>query len=444
MGGVSAKYTPRSTPFVDKPAAVEYTCDVAVQELQQELDWIRELVFQRSRLLEISVTLNSTLELNRLLQFIMDSTADLVDSEGASILLVDENTKDLFFAAATGTNPEELRKIPVPMEGSIAGTVFKEDRPLIINEVAQDPRHFQQVEEKTKLSTRSLAAVPMRMRDEVIGVLEAINKRNGAFEKRDLDTLGIVASQAAVAINNARLLNALKKAYEELGKLDRMKGDFIAIASHELRTPLGVILGYAALLKDEAGGESSEHAETVLNAALRMRSLIEDMTNINAMKVGSRELDLLVQVLQKAVRTAEQEVAELIRAKGQRLTVELPEEALQARIDAPKLNMALSNLLNNAMRFTPPAGWILLKLERHQSEGWIRVTDSGIGIPRNELERIFDQFYQVEDHMTRKYQGMGLGLSIVKAISEAHGGRVWAESAGPNEGATFTIALPLA
>jgi signal transduction histidine kinase len=416
---------------------------MAVPELQQELDWIRELVFQRSRLLEISVTLNSTLELERLLQFIMDSAADLVDSEGASILLVDENTKDLFFAAATGTNPEELRRIPVPMEGSIAGTVFKENRPLIINEVARDPRHFQQVEERIKLKTSSLAAVPMRMRDEVIGVLEAINKRSGAFEKNDLETLGIVASQAAVAINNARLLNALKKAYEELGKLDRMKSDFIAIASHELRTPLGVILGYAALLKEEAGGESSEHAETVLNMALRMRTLIENMTNINAMKVGTRELALEIQPLQVPIRSAQSEVGELIEAKGQRLAIELPDEPLRARIDAPKVSLALTNLLNNAMSFSPPNGVIRVRLKRHGPEGWIRVIDNGIGIPPGELERIFDQFSQVEHHMVRKHQGMGLGLSIVKAIAEAHAGRVWAESAGRDQGATFTIALPL-
>lgn len=413
-----------------------------MQELQQELDWIRELVFQRSRLLEISVTLNSTLELNRLLQFIMDSTADLVNSEGASILLIDENTKDLFFAAATGSDPQELRKIPVPMEGSIAGTIFRTNQPLIINEVARDPRHFD-VEERTKLPTRSLAGVPMRIRDEVIGVLEAINKRNGAFEQADLETLGIIASQAAVAINNARLLDALKKAYEELGKLDRMKGDFIAIASHELRTPLGVILGYAHLLKEEAGGETSEHAESVLNAALRMRALIENMTNINSMRVGSKELVLAMTPLQDPIRKAQKELSELIQAKDQRLQLALPEQPLRAQIDAPKIAMAITNLLNNAMHFTPPEGTIRMSLEQHGGEAWIRVTDSGIGIPADQLTRIFDQFYQVEDHMTRRHQGMGLGLSIVKAIVQAHGGRVWAESEGAKRGATFTIALPL-
>ncbi|MGH9650672.1 MAG: sensor histidine kinase, partial [Terriglobales bacterium] len=153
---------------------------------------------------------------------------------------------------------------------------------------------------------------------------------------------------------------------------------------------------------------------------------------------------LEIQPLQLPIRTAQAEVADLIRAKGQRLTLELLGEPLQARIDAAKLSMALSNLLNNAMQFAPPKGEIRLKLERHGSEGWIRVTDNGIGIPAGELEQIFGQFYQVEDHMVRKHQGMGLGLSIVKAIAEAHGGRVWAESSGPEQGATFTIALALA
>jgi len=114
------------------------------EPLREELMRLRDMVIQRSKLLEISVTLNSTLELDTLLQFIINSAADLMDSEGASILLVDENTKDLYFAAATGADPEELRTIPVPLYGSIAGTIFREDKYQIINEVASDPRHFHQ------------------------------------------------------------------------------------------------------------------------------------------------------------------------------------------------------------------------------------------------------------------------------------------------------------
>jgi len=412
-------------------------------DAQAELDWLRELVYQRSKLVEISLTLNSTLEPDRLPQLIIKMATDLLNSEGASILLLDENTHDLYFAAATGGDPEELRKIPVPMEGSIAGTIYRKNEPLIINEVAKDPRHFQQVDAKTELQTRSLIGVPMSIRNEVIGVLEALNKRGGEFTEDDTRTLEIIASTAAVAINNARLLDALKKAYEELGRLDRMKTDFISIASHELRTPLGIILGYAALLQEEAGGESSEHAETVLNQALRMRSLIEDMTNINTMKVGSKELDLHELPLQDAARAAQEEISDLIAAKGQILNSNLPSDPLKANIDAPKLTMALINLLNNAMHFTPAKGQIQLNLEKHGSEGWLSVVDSGVGIAEDQVDKIFDQFYQVEDHMTRHHQGMGLGLSIVQAIAEAHEGRVWADSPGTDKGATFTIALPL-
>jgi signal transduction histidine kinase len=330
------------------------------------------------------------------------------------------------------------------MEGSIAGTIYREDRTLILNEVGDDPRHFRQVGEKVKFDTRSLIGVPMRIRDKVTGVLEAVNKRQGAFDETDAQTLSIIAAQAAVAIHNARLVSALQQAYQELGQLDKLKTDFIAIASHELRTPLGVILGYAAILREEAkDAVASDQAETVLNSALRMRALIEAMTNMNLMRVGTGEMSLELRSLGEVVQAAHDEVAPLIQAKGQALVLRLPPVTLTSMVDRSKLVMALTNLLNNAMRFTPDGGHILLELEPHGAEAWIRVRDDGPGIPADQLMRIFDQFYQVEGHMTRRHQGMGLGLAIVRAVVQAHGGRVWAESRGPGTGATFTIALPV-
>ncbi len=408
-----------------------------------EVEELRQMIFRLARLVEISVTLNSTLEPDRLLRFIISSAADLLESEAASILLVDENTHNLYFAAATGSDPGELAGIPVPLEGSIAGTIFREDRPLIINEVATDQRHFREVGERIHFQTRSLVGVPMRIRERVTGVLEAVNKRNGAFTESDVQTLQIIASQAAVALHNARLLEALQRAYDELGKLDRLKSDFIAIASHELRTPLGVILGYASILKEEADAAASEHAAAVLNSALRMRALIEDMTNMNLLHLGTAEVNLVLQPLAPIARAAYEEVFDMVQAKGQSLILRLPEEPLEAVVDAPKLSMALTNLLNNAMRFTPAQGHIWLELERRGTEAWLRVRDDGPGIPGEELERIFDRFYQVEEHMRRRHGGMGLGLAIVRAIARAHGGRAWAESPGHDQGATFTIAIPL-
>jgi signal transduction histidine kinase len=414
------------------------------QDLTRQIEELRQLIVRLSRLVEVSVTLNSTLEPEPLLQFLIGSAADLLDSEAASILLFDEKTQRLYFAASTGADPAELRKIPVPLEGSIAGTIYRDDNPLIINEVSADPRHYRQVGEKIRFEARTMIGVPMRMRERRIGVLEALNKRGGPFTENDLQTLSIVASQAAVAIHNANLVSALQKAYDELGKVEKLKSDFIAIASHELRTPLGVILGYAALLKEDADQATSEHAAAVLNSALRMRALIEDMTNMNMLRVGSAEMAVSRQPLQPILEAAFEEMRPLIEAKGQQVTRHAPSEQLLANVDAPKMTMALTNLLNNAMRFTPGGGKIELGLERHGSEAWMRVRDNGVGLPAEQLERVFDQFYQVEHHMTRRHEGMGLGLSIVRAVVRAHNGRVWAESLGADQGTTFTIALPLA
>jgi signal transduction histidine kinase len=409
----------------------------------EEIADLRRTIARLSRLVENSVTLNSTLDLDNLLDFIIVSAADLLNSEAASILLVDDKTHDLYFAASTGSDPEELKRIPVPMDGSIAGTIFRDDCPLIINDVSQDPRHFRDVGDRIHFETRSLIGVPLRIREEVTGVLEAVNKREGVFNESDLQTLSNIAAQAAVAINNARLVDALQHAYDELGKLDKLKSEFISIASHELRTPLGLILGYAALLKEEAGETASTHAEAVLNSALRMRALIETMTNMNMLQVGSATMTLKLQPLKSVVQAAFDEVSTLIDAKGQSVSLELPEEPIRAVVDGPKLTLALVNLLNNAMRFTPVEGQIIFQLERRGREAWLRVSDNGIGIPSDQLERIFDKFYQVGGHMTRRHEGLGLGLAIVRAITEAHGGRVWAESGGVQAGATFTIALPL-
>ena len=427
--------------YMDNAQFLSYTCPVE----KDENTLLRRMVVRLSRLVEISVTLNATLDLDELLQFIVDSAADIVDCEAATILLLDENTRELHFAAATDTDPRAIQGEPIPMDGSIVGTVFREDRAIILNEVASDSSSFVKLEYHTGHEIRSLIAVPLRIHDEVTGVLEAINKRAGNFDESDLQTLTNIASQAAVAINNARLVSALTKAYEELGILDKLKSEFIAIASHELRTPLGLILGNAALLKEGVSDEEyEEYADAVLNAAVRMRSLIEDMTNLNMLQVGSAELALERRPLQPIVEIACEEAENQLLSKDQTLTVNLPDEPIFVMVNAPRLAMAFTNIITNAIRFTPEEGNLQVTLEHHGREVWCVFSDDGVGIPPDEIDMIFDQFYQVEDHLTRRHDGLGLGLPIVKAIAKAHGGRVWAESPGSNQGTTFTLALPVA
>ncbi len=408
-------------------------------EYRRELDRL-------SRLVQINLIINSTLELKPLLSRIMDYAAELTGAESASVMLYDRAANELRFVASTSTSTvaNELLNIPVPLEGSLAGTVLREDRVIAQNDVRQDPRHFRGADTQSGFATRSLLGVPMRYRGQPMGVLEAVNKISGEWTDDDMRSLEILASQSAVAIENARLIHRLQRAYDELNQLDKLKNDFIAIASHELRTPLSVILGYASFLKEDASAPLSSHAEAVLNSAMRMRNLIEDMTNLRYLKTGAAELHREHIPLSAIFQSAQQDVQGMADAKGHTLHVEMPDVSLVVVVDRLRLGMALTNLLNNAIKFTPGGGNIWLSSTRKGRSVEIVVEDSGIGIPQDQLERIFEEFHQVEDHMTRRHGGMGLGLPIAKGLVEAHGGRIWAESEGIGRGSRFIISLPLA
>ncbi|MBN1679727.1 MAG: GAF domain-containing sensor histidine kinase [Anaerolineae bacterium] len=403
-------------------------------------------VHRLNRLVEVSLVINSTLELRPLLSVIMNYAAEITEAESASVLLYDQQTQQLHFVASTtySTVVDELLNIQVPLEGSIAGNILRENKAIVLDDVTQDPRHYRQADAQSGFDTRSLLGVPMRHKNQPIGVLESVNKKEGAWTQEDRHNMMILAAQSAVAITNAQLLDQLQRAYDELDQLDKLKNDFIAIASHELRTPLSVILGYATFLKEDAQGDVSDHVTAVLNSALRMRNLIEDMTNLRYLKIGEAELSLEHIPLVAVFQAAQNEVQNLAEAKGHTLFVTMPDVSLVVVVDRIKFGMALTNLLNNAVKFTPSGGEIVLSFERKPHSVWIRVSDTGIGIPQDQLDRVFEEFYQVEDHMTRRHGGMGLGLSIAKAIIETHGGSIWAESDGLNRGSTFYVNLPLA
>lgn len=401
-----------------------------------------------TRLVEVSLIINSTLQLEPILRQIMDAAAEIAEAEAGSIMLLDPKTRELYFMAFTSTSSEHhsatLKRIPVPLNNSLAGEVVLENRTIAVNDVSEHPRHFRKADATSGFQTHSLLGIPMRIRDRVIGVLEAVNKLNGKqWTDQDVYLLEILASQAAVAIENANLVTKLTEAYQELSQVDKLKNDFIAIASHELRTPLGVILGYASFLKEEAQGEASEHAAAVLNSALRMRQIIEDMTNLRFLKVEGAEPDFEVLPIAELMMSALNDVQSMSNASGYRLHYIVPTPDVKVRADRLKLIMALTNLLNNAMKYSPKNGFIELTYRLQPSEIWVIVKDQGIGIEKEKLEHIFEEFYQVEDHMTRRHGGMGLGLSIAKAIVDAHHGRIWAESPGLGQGATFYISLPL-
>ncbi|NWG15885.1 MAG: GAF domain-containing sensor histidine kinase [Chloroflexi bacterium] len=397
------------------------------------------------RLAQISLVLNSTVRLEMLLGHVMDAAAEITEAEAASVLLWSSQTRELHFAATTTVQRDQpLIGQTVPLAGSIAGAALQNNQIVQVDDTAGDPRHYNQVDQENRFQTRSLLAVPLTYQDRVMGVLEIVNKRALPWTDADREYAGILAAQAAVAIERAQLVDALRRANQELNELDQIKNDFIAIASHELRTPLAVILGYASFLQEEAEGEMVEMVGKVVASGMQLRRIIEDLTNLRYLHQSAGELKRARVPLAELIEEAVLDVNDMAEAKGHKLDVALPEARITVEVDRIRLAMALTNLLNNAVRFTPENGHIQVRTEERPDEVWVLVSDSGIGLEADQLERVFERFYQVEDSMTRHHGGMGIGLSIVRALAEAHGGRVWASSPGLGRGATFTLALPLA
>ncbi len=396
------------------------------------------------RLVELSVTLNSTLELEALLQLITATATELLDCEGASILLYDEKNPRLFFAAATGSDPARLAEIPVPIEGSLAGTIFRTNQPLIMNDVQQDPRHYSLVSEHIKFKVKTLLGVPMPIKDRTVGVLEAVNKHDGPFSESDVSILSVIAAHAAIAIHNARLLAATQQALARVKETNQIKSRFLALASHELRTPLGIIIGYATFLQRDAKGELSEHANQVVNAAEKMRSLLDQMSNLTLLQADEMEIQQERLPIQEVLNAALDEIKYFAAKRDLQLVYAFRDEPIYVNLDFEKTTLAFVNLLNNAIRFSPEESEILVGATEQDGQVMAWVQDHGIGIPADQLHKIFEEFYQIEPPNTRRYSGLGIGLTIAKGLIEAQGGRIWAESEGVGKGSTFRVVLPVA
>ncbi len=396
------------------------------------------------RMVEISRILNSETHLDQLLSHIIKEAAELTNSEAASIFLLDPRTRQLKFTASSNPIPAETANIPVPLDNSIAGAIVKANRPMYIQDVSQDPRWNQNIDEAIDFQTKAILGVPMRNGNkQPVGVLEAINKLGAPhFTREDFETMVILADIAGVAVEKARLITELEQVNAELAELDELKTNFIAIASHELRTPLSVILGYVSFLRDEASPEMAAQMDSVLEAAVHLRTLIQDMLNLRYVDAGEATVEQKQVDFVQLVRDMQAASDETAVAKQQTITVHLPARPLPVLVDPNMIEVVLGNLLDNAVKFTRQGGHIIITVQRQGPEAWFSIKDSGMGISENHISRVFKRFYQVESPLRRSHEGMGLGLSIAKELVELNHGRIWAESI-EGIGSEFFIALPL-
>jgi signal transduction histidine kinase len=402
-----------------------------------------ERIDHLERLLEVVRGLTTAPDLESFLQTIITEASEMTESEIASILEYDEEAMELRFLSMPWFDRDVLRPMGVPLEGSVAGLVFRKKQPLIIQDARADQRHFKTVDRLTNHHTNSLAAIPLIVRDEVVGVLEALNKRNDAhYTEEDLTILETLGALAAQAMKNVALERKVKAARIELADLERLKTDFIAITSHELRTPLGLILGHATFLRELAGEEYASQLDTIIKNASRLKEIVENISSVDNVQSGAARIRnnnvSLAKIAEDVILTFQDEA----KSKNITLTSETGDSDHYINADGVKINIALSNLVKNAIQFTDSGGTVLIRVKEDTDYWKVEVVDSGIGIPARDLPKLFDRFYQVETHLTRKHGGMGLGLSVAKSMVELHGGQILVESE-EGRGSTFTFLLPI-
>jgi signal transduction histidine kinase len=410
---------------------------------KQRIKEMETRISSLERVIKLMQVLNSTLELSPLLDVIVQVATQLTDTDSASVMLLDEDTGELRFVATTGQYSADVKPMVVPTEGSIAGTAFRENKPLLIRDAKNDPRWYQNVDDASGFVTESIIAVPLQLQGQVIGVVEALNKQSGAeMSWDDVEILSKLATQAAIAIHNARLLAELQRAYDDLNELDAMKSEFIAIAAHELRTPLALILGYATFLREDASGRAREQMEVVLQSAMRLQSLIDDMVNLREIDSGEAELDLGMETLQEMLDDGVAQIRYIAEAKDQKIVLAIPQEPIKVQVDRSKMMLVTINLLSNAVKFTEPGGRLGVQAGVADGNAWFTVWDTGVGIPQDQLDRIFDRFYQVETSLVRQHEGIGLGLALVKGMVDLHRGQIRVVS-HPGKGSAFKVMVPL-
>jgi len=400
---------------------------------------LAERMQRLERLLETSLTLSASLDLEPFLHSLIAAASELTGCEAAFILEAEEDGEQLHFLALPRFHRGVFKSVKVPLQTSVAGWVFENGQPAVVPDVTAEPRHFKGADQATGFVTRSLMAVPVIYQGEKLGVLEVINKTGEAhYTEEDLTILETLASQAAIAIQNTRLMNKMQKSLDEAAQLERIKSDFNAIASHELRTPLSLILGHATFLREVVQPDYQAQVDIIIRNAMRLKEIIDSIANIDSGMASLR-------ARMTSVKRVVEEVMGLFHQEAHRKRVTLRSDIGQGDLlvegDASKISIALSNLVKNALLFTNPNGHVSIIAE--QIPGYVKVSviDDGIGIPPKDLSHIFERFYRVESHRTRKHGGMGLGLSVAKVMVELHGGRIWVESV-EGKGSNFTFILP--
>jgi signal transduction histidine kinase len=375
------------------------------------------------------------LRLDELLDELLVRVRETLKVETATILLVDPEAKNLLAAASKGLEEEVEMGIQVPVGQGFAGRVAAEQRPVILHDVEARAVYSPILRQK---GLRSLLGVPLLVEGRLIGVLQVGSLEARAFDVDDASLLQLVADRAALAVDHARL-------YREAQEAITARDEFLSVAAHELRTPMTSVRASAQLLLrqlDREGGPDQarlrQMLEIIEGQSDRLGRLVAQLLDVSRIQSGRLALEFeavdlvgLVEGVADGVRST---------AGGHTIAVRAPDR-LDAHVDPLRFEQVVTNLLDNAVKYSPDGQAIDVELSQPASDiAKLTVTDRGDGVPPEYRERIFEPFYQAPS--AGRSKGLGLGLYITRQTVELHGGRIELESP-PNGGTRFVVTVPI-
>jgi signal transduction histidine kinase len=418
----------------------------ANEQLQQEVTerkQAEEALRQRNRELALlnraSQALSSTLDLDQVPVAVLDEVRHLLGVIASSVWLTDPETGELVCQQATGLQSEITRGWRLRPGEGLVGWVARSGESLIVPDTRADERHFKDVDKQTGLEMRSILSVPLQARQNVIGVLQVADAEVDRFSPTDLTLLEPLAASAAIAIDNARLVEALRQGTVELQARNEDLAAFGHTAAHDLKNPLARIVGFSEVLKEEyatmPGEELRRHLHKMAQTGRKMSSIIDELlllAGVRQMEVEMRPLDMgsiVAEVQQRMAHMIEEYQAEIILSDTWPVTMGY----------GPWVEEVWINYLSNALKYggRPPHVEIGAKV---QPDGMVRfwIRDNGQGIPPDARDRLFTPFTRLDQVSA---EGHGLGLSIVQRIVKRFGGEVDVESKA-GQGSVFSFTLP--
>ena len=442
-------YSVRLRPGGDGLTAV--ATDITIGKRAEQLS--REEAALASTVQSVGGALTAELDLQRVVQSVTDVATQISGAQFGAFFynLVDARGESYTLYTISGVPREEFSKFPMPRNTPVFAPTFHGTGFVRSDDITKDqrygtmPPHYGMP--KGHLPVRSYLAVPVVSRSgEVVGGLFFGHAQPSMFTERHERLVGGIAAWAAVAMDNARLYDAERRARAEAEAANRAKSEFLAIMSHELRTPLNAIGGYAQLLAMGLRGavtpEQREDLERIERSQRRLLALINDILNLSRIEAGQVEYRLQTIDVAETVAAVEPFVAPQVQAKGLEFRIHPATCDTHVIADAEKVQQILMNLLSNAIKFTPSGGRVTLECEDvGEDRMCIVVADSGIGIPPDRLDSIFEPFVQLDTSLTRSSDGTGLGLAISRDLALGMNCELTVESE-TGKGARFCLILP--